>query len=210
MSSIAERPNMSLFGIETQLIELLQFREDLLADPELQGAEREESLQATEERIREYVAAEVKKVDGIARYMRECEARARIAKDEAERIKARQRMWESRYEKLKTITESVMIQTGQRKLEGQGNTLSLRKCPPSVEIAQEGLVPPEYRQVTVTMSQALWDEVYEEMKGRTNLGTEARIKFDGASKSKIGEALKRGDGVPGCSLVSEKMYLKLS
>lgn len=211
MSTIAERPNLSLFGIETQLLELLSFREDLLADSGMDPAERTESLQATENRIREYVTAEVKKVDNIARYLREFEARAAIAKQEAAREKAREKMWESRHESLKAIVESVMIQTGQKKLEGQGNTLSLRKCPPSVEIAQPLLVPDEYRKLTLEIPANIWYELLRLAGSFEDVVAPAiRITDCEPMKTPIKEALKGGSGVPGCSLRDDKVYLKVS
>lgn len=256
MSTIAERPNLSLFGVETQLIELLAFREELLSDPDLQGAEREESLQATENRILEYLQKHIQKVDGVAHYLREFQARAEIAKREAERCKAREKMWEARYDRLKTMVESVMIQTGQKRLEGQGNTLSLRKCPPSVEIAQPELVPDDYAKVALTMPVDLWRKIVECLDDPSEQGNatlfdriavEVSAKPSEPMKAKIAEALEQIDpcekchatghlqvpitdltpngtiicltcegtgkvnrGVPGCSLVSEKMYLKVS
>jgi Gp157 protein len=213
--------SLTLYDIETDLLNLMLCREAALDDSEMRPALRDEAVKQIDLAIRERISNEIQKVDGIAFYLREFAARAAAAKAEKDRLAARQRMWEAREERLKEIVTGVMLMTGKKRLEGDSNTLRLQKCPASVEIGQLGMVPDEYLKATVTMPLELWNLVLELIENAKDEGygaapcifkqiapVMASVKLD-ASKSKIAEALKRGDGVPGCSLVTDKMSLRV-
>lgn len=151
--------NLTLYNIETELMELMTFRDSLFEDRELTPQERDESLKVIDERIRAYVLAEVKKVDGIAHYLREFEARAEIHKKEGLRLKLLYDQQINRYNRLSDLVLSIMLQTGQQKLEGKHSTFKLVKNPPSVDVVQPGLVPDNYQRLTVTMSPDTWNAV---------------------------------------------------
>lgn len=196
-------PNLTLYGIETELMQLIAYRDAVLEDPELTPEEQKESLVAIDESILEYVKAEVKKVDGIAYYLREFETRAAAVEAEMARLKHQRDMWHSRGENLKQLCIQVMQTTGNRRLEGRLSTLSLRKCPASVEVAQPELVPADFQRVRVTMSKSMWDAIVE------TLGSELAMETCKASeaepmKSEIKAVLQAGAGVPGCTLVTDK------
>ena len=198
-------PNLTLYGIETQLLELLNFRDSIATDPDLTPTEQKESLDAIDNSIREYVTAEVKKVDGIAHYLREFDARAGVLKQEAKRCADAAKAWEKRGENLESMVISIMQQINATRLDGRTSVLSLRKNPPSVEIVQPELVPAEYQRVTVTMPVSLIKRIEAAlMKQETaSLYAELLDAKHGApepEKRKIGEELKLGQGVPGCRL----------
>ena len=206
----------TLYGISAELLNLMEAREAILADWALSNTDQTTSLAEVESAIREQVSALVRKVDGAAFYVREFEARAAAAKAEKERNRDREHMWEARGERLKEYIVSVMQMMGATRLDGDSNTLRLQKCPPSVEIAQPELVPAEYRQVNVPMSEAMWNRLVNVLfehdrelwqmfanRGQPNL-TDFKLM-----KTPIKEALKRGDGVPGCVLVTDKMSLRV-
>lgn len=194
--------NLSLYNLEATLMRLMFEREELAVD----------GLSVIEKdiEIREFISKEIRKVDGVAFYLREFQARAAAAKAEKERNRDREHMWEARHERLETLVKSVMLMSGKARLDGDSNTLRLVKCPASVEITQPELVPIDFERITVTMPHALWDRLQNEASAECRMW----IKAESAekcepSKSKIAEALKRGDGVPGCSLVTDKMSLRV-
>jgi Siphovirus Gp157 len=239
---------LTLYDIETDLLNLMLCREAVLDDEQYHGdeASRTEALEMIDRSIKERVSAEIAKVDGIAFYLREFAARATTAKVEAKRLKDRQDMWEAREERLKEIVTQVMSMTGKMRLEGNSNTLKLVKNPPSVEIAQPELVPSEYQKVVVRMPHSLWARVVRAIPEALLLEVGEHSKETAElSKSEIAEALKQrvpcevcegvgvrevyaghGDkrdekclacngtgkvnqGVPGCSLVRDKMRLEV-
>ena len=223
---------LTLYDIETELFHLMLAREAVLNDPDRggvldDGVTVEKELEEIDLAIRERVSAEIAKVDGIAYYLREFAARAATAKAEKKRLADREAMWERREERLKEIVTQVMLMTGKTRLEGDSNTLQLVKNPPSVEILQPELVPSEYQKVFLTMPRALWARVVRMLAGvdallgtynsQTGaLPTEVLVEIGQHSietaqpmKIPIGEALKRGDGVPGCALVRDKMRLNV-
>jgi hypothetical protein len=149
-----------LYSIETQLLELIAYREDLLAGEfEIDDAERKELIQVAEQRIQDYVAKEVAKVDGVASMLREFAKREAIEKEEAQRITARAKRWAERKERLESMCVSIMQSMGKDKLDGRHSTLALKKCPPSVEIAQPGLLPYELRRIDISVPEDLWNAI---------------------------------------------------
>lgn len=162
--------------------------------------------------IREYISKEIRKVDGVAYYLKEFEARAAAAKEEAKRLKARADAWERRHERLEEMVKSVMLMSGKARLDGDANTLRLQRCPPSVEIAQPELVPSEYQRVTLKMPLIIWEMILENFSGGPSLLNTITLnttEVKDVPLTAIKEALKRGDGVPGCSLVTDKMSLRV-
>jgi hypothetical protein len=149
-------PNLTLYGIESVLLELLTFRESIEQDPDMTPDEQRESLAACDQQIREYVTAEIRKVDRVAHNLREFERRAEIDRAEAKRILDRARQWEARHDRLEALVKDVMLVTGNRKLEGQHNTLRIQDSPASVDCRQPDLVPERLQRVTVTMPFDLW------------------------------------------------------
>lgn len=193
--------NLSLYRIETELLELLQFREDTALDQTITPAERDETLKATDQRIAEYVSQRVPKVDNIAGMLREFDRRADLEDEEIARLQARKRKWQAWHDRLEEYTIRAMQIAGKKEIDGAHNTLKLRKNPASVEIAQEALIPREYIRSKVTIKADLWDRLvrqHPELIGSAH---------EEPAKSEIREALKRGDGVPGCRLVDDKVRL---
>ena len=216
-------PRMTLFGIETTLFDLLAEREQ--ANNMNRAAPTDEWVTDVDARIETYIKAELRKVDGIAKMLKEFEARALAAKEEAQRISRIADLWEARRERLKAITTETMIATGKTELHGAVETLSLRKCPPSVEIAQPELVPGEYLRVELSMTMDIfrliesalaqgWKDsfptratpadgsVLAEFRASSNPARPPR-----EMKREIATALKGGGGVPGCRLVEDKLTL---
>lgn len=192
---------LTLYDIKTELLELLDYRLEVMTDRTLSEEDRKASLDAWEKSVREYVGSQVKTpdgMDGIAYYLREFDMRAEVADDEAARLAARARAWRQKHDNLKDLVISIMQETGQTKLEGKSNTLSLRKCPASVEVAQPDLVPTAYQRRTITITEEVWIRLQSVLM-TTERGAplyqeliHAKVTEPEAMKSKIGDELKTG------------------
>jgi Siphovirus Gp157 len=204
--------NLSLYQIETELLDLMRYRESVAEDAELTPQDQKASLEAIDQQIAEYVMREIAKVDGIAAYLRECAARAVIIEEEADRLHKLAKAWFARHDRLEAITLRVMQQTGATLLEGRTSTFKVRKNPPSVEVAQPDLVPLDYRRITVTMTAGLWSRLISVLVSDRGAPVLADLlacqKTNGEPiKTEIGKELKQGVGVPGCRLVDDKVRL---
>lgn len=206
-------PNLSLYNIRTELLELLRYREEIASDPDMTPQEMQTSLEICDDRIREYVTGEIAKVDGIAAYFRECDARQEALRAEAKRILAQADIWEQRGKRLNQITLRVMQQTGATHLEGATSTFKVRKNPPSLDVAQPELVPAPYQRRQVTLTTALWDRLLAHLfatpKGATLFVElqECKISEPEAMKDAIKKELKAGVGVPGCRMREDSVRL---
>jgi len=201
------KPNLTLYGIETQLLELLNFRDAVSDDPDLRPDEQAESLKAIDQQIQAYVTAEVKKADGIAGYLREFETRAEALKQEAKRCSQMAKDWETRRDKLESMVIGVMRIAGVTRIDGRHSVLQLKRNPPSVEVAQPELVPENLRRITVTLSEAMWMKLSEHIQPE---------EYDQVAegnpepmKGEISKRLKSGDGVPGCRLRTDGVRLEV-
>lgn len=64
-------------------------------------------------------------------------------------LQARKRVMQNRQSSLKNYLHKNMEATGITKIESPYMTISIRKCPPSVVIDDEGLIPDEFKKVEV-------------------------------------------------------------
>lgn len=158
-------PAMSLFKIEAELLQLMQLREETAADADMTPAEIAESMKAIDQAIEEYVKREVQKADGIAAYLRECEARAETLAKEAKRLMATAAAWDKRRELVENVTRAAMQSMGKKLIEGGNSTLKLAKNPASVEVVQPDLVPDDYMRIKVTMTRALRGRILARLFG---------------------------------------------
>jgi hypothetical protein len=204
--------NLSLYQIETELLDLMRYRESVAEDAELTPQDQKASLEAIDKQIAEYVMREIAKVDGIAAYLRECAARAVIHEEEADRLHELAKAWFARHDRLEAITLRVMQQTGATLLEGRTSTFKVKRNPPSVDVAQPDLVPLDYRRITVTMNAGLWNRLISVLvseRGAPVLADLLACKKtnDEPVKTEIGKELKQGISVPGCRLLDDKVRL---
>jgi Siphovirus Gp157 len=203
---------LSLYRIETELLELMRLREETAQNPDATPQEAAAEMQAIDKQITEYVHREVAKVDGIAAYLRECETRAAVLKAEAKRIAAQADAWTERGEHLEEVTLRVMQMIGATQLDGTTSTFKVRKNPPSVEVVQPELLPDTHQRVTVTMTgemyrriircvlEGCYSDLFDDLKGCKTGDFEPL-------KGTIARDLKAGIGVPGCTLVTDKVRL---
>lgn len=139
-----------------------------------------------ETEIARYMEALPTKVDGVGHIRSELKAADAHAGEEIKRLQMRQHRFRAALERLDSYVVSVLEglpepKRGPKKLEGATTTLTLAKCPASLKIHNEALVPAEYRVVIP-----------------------ATTEID---KAAVKDALKLGIHVPGAELVTGKHRL---
>lgn len=139
------------------------------------------------------------KRDGVARYMAHCESQVELAKAEIERLRERKASFEKSLERLKQYVVCSMDILGVRKLEGNCVTLSLRKCPPAVEVSDEAAVPPAYKTATLKMPGNLVDKVLDAL----NIDDPVTLDWS-VDKRAVKAALDGGASVEGAAIAAEK------
>lgn len=162
--------DLSLFDVERALHELMDV---------WQEAETPEAIAAAELAIRAYAEAEVRKVDGIRRYIRVCTDQAAAAKAEAQVQIGRQRTWEARRDRLMQFTLDVMNSFGVKKLPGATGSLMVKGngglAP--LSIVSQDLLPGEFLDVTITMPLNLWENFSDRVQRNLNNQPAAKAMF---------------------------------
>jgi hypothetical protein len=128
-----------LWVIESELQTLLDSLD--VCPPEL--------LPEIEQRIAEYVGAEIEKIDRIAGVLSSLDNVAANAKTEIERLRARQQSAEKAAQRLEAYVLHVLRERDGRPLKGHNVTLSLRRSE-SVVIDDPKQIPDQFKRVTVT------------------------------------------------------------
>jgi hypothetical protein len=181
MSLDLEAPRTSLWDIEAQLAELVEFRDT---------CESEDEIKAAETAIAEYIKLEITKVDGIRGYILHCEAKAKeadafldIAREEAERQRARREAWLDRSKRLKQVCIGVIKATGKKKLEGRTGSLMVKGNGGKVPLLLE-----EEPYLSIPMS--LCDIVKVPRKEDIRRMLEGNVEVPGATLGERGEHLE--------------------
>jgi hypothetical protein len=125
-----------------------------------------------EQRIAQYLGAEVEKVDRVDAVLASLEGVAANAKAEIERLRARQQSAEKAGQRLAAYVLSVLRQRDGRPLKGRNITFSVRHSEALV-IDDPNAVPAEWKRTTVTVD---------------------------IPKDPIKKAIKAGESVPGVHL----------
>lgn len=198
--------SLSLYQIEAEMLELFELRESAEAD----------SLPAIDQAIAEYAARSLTKVDNIAAFLRECEARADAYSVEAKRLNALAKQWEERGERLKDATIAAMQFSGKRRVAGRSAELVLRKCGPSVDpdIDME-LLPSTLKRQQITLNRFTLDEIVWQL-ARANaeaLMEELMLAMRAGPvtpiKAAIAAEIKLAGAVPGARLITDKERLEV-
>lgn len=114
-------PDLSLYTIESTLLQLIQYREALTEDPDLTPEQQEHLISVADREIESYVTSEVGKCDRIAGMLREFEKREELAKLEAKRVTEFAKMWARRREALEDTV--IMTKYGWRSSDCNVDTL---------------------------------------------------------------------------------------
>jgi len=172
----------NLFRLEGVLFELLEAREEaavtvrmaeqlIVEGEEPQGIEQARAeLAAIEHGITQFVAQQLRDVDGLRGPLKALEQGVSINKTDAAAATNRAIILQNRYDKLKDLIRSCMIaldQAGEwkpkesRKFESARGSFSLRGNGGAqpVEIVDEAMVPVEYQRAVVTMPAGFWNAI---------------------------------------------------
>lgn len=161
------------------------------------------------------LAQAVEKRDRVAQFLAYCEQQAAFADAEIKRLQALKKSYQRAKERLEEYVVHVIRSIGPdetgryRPLAGRTATLSIRACPPSVEIRNEEFVPSQYKMLTVTVPLAQWERAIGRMDAddATELlrsVTRMEISID---KRAIKAAIDAGETVPGADLAIGKYTL---
>ncbi len=194
-------PHMTLYELEDQLCALIDTAE--MVTPEEQEAF---FLQ-----VQETLNAAVEKRDRVGQFLTHLEAQAALADAEIRRLQERKARYQKMFEHMEQYVIRVIQGLGQdakgkwQKLEGKTITLSIAKCPDSVEIVEDGLIPPEYKTITVTLPLPQWQELLDSLDLEQAGKIEDAVKTAkyAVSKTQIKAALP----VAGAKLVNDKYRL---
>jgi len=178
MPAPAEAPRLTLLQIDEEISCLLDSIECIPED-EL-GAIAE----ATEE-LQHLVALKLRKLDAIAHVRASFSFRIDLATAEIKRLQAFKAYCERQMERLDGSVIHAMQVTGQKKIVGDTNKVTLQTAVGKLDIVDADLIPAEYTTTTTVVE--------------TTTNT-AEIK----------KALKAGEDVPGARLLDGKEYLKWS
>lgn len=209
-------PTLSLYKIDLELLELMHAREEVAASTEMTPQEIADTLATIDNHVTEYLVKAIEnKTDAVAYYVRECEERARLDREEAKRLKEQADAWDTQRTYIERTVMQLMQRAGSKRVEGRHHKLMLYKNPASVEVAQPELVPEPYLRFAVTVTKDLWARLLAHLmpteKGAPLFAELMECKCSTAEPmlSKIKEELKADIGVPGCRLVDDKVRLEI-
>ncbi len=121
------------------------------------------------------------KADNIAAVIRTVEATSDAVKVEQDRLAKYRKSLDNHADWLRRYLQEQMERTGNVKVEGARFRIAVRACPPSVDVTDEKLIPADY---------------WEPQAPRLN-------------RKAVGDTLKAGATVPGCSLVTDRKTLSI-
>jgi hypothetical protein len=158
------------------------------------------------------------KRDGIAHVILRFDSEAEFTSSEIARLTARKQRFERGAERLRAYVQNVIEGLGVddkgkfRRLEGNVSTLSLKKCPASVQIQDEALIPLDYKRCTVTLPAKLMERVLEALDLELHTEVEPYAQKASASidKKAVKEAIDSKVEVAGASLKTDKTRLDIS
>jgi Siphovirus Gp157 len=187
---------LTLYEVSTELHELLDLREELVAAGE--------SPVPCDDLIAEYAQREVAKVDSLARFIRMCEHSAETAAQESKRLATAATRWANRAERVKTAVLWALIKLKKPSVESPTNRLRRQKNPPSVQVLDPSLVPAEHVLLNVKITAAEWHRLKNEHQAQGRVGAAADFDLAG-----IKALLQSGVQVRGCKLVTEREHLRV-
>lgn len=200
MTALAVVPlRHTLYDIQDHIAALIESAETVAPEQEA------EFLQD----FQHWLEARGEKVDSVAQFMCHLESQIDLAKSEIERLRDRKHAYEIALERLKSYVVRVMEASGQKKLEGHTVTLSIRKCPASVEIVNEPEISPDYKVVSLSLPARLLEQVLDaidfNLAGKVlERSSDKDVTVD---KRALLDALKAKTPVSGARLAPEKHSL---
>lgn len=141
---------MSLYSIESELADLIDLREEMIA--------KNEPIEAINGQIAVYVSKEIGKVDNIRGFLKHCSMMANAAKQERDVQAQRAKTWQDRYDTVKELCKAALEAVGKRKIEGRTGSLILKTDGgrQAVTITDASLIPEELCQYEGSISGEAW------------------------------------------------------
>ncbi len=206
----AALPSMSLFHIDEELTQLLQYREERMADVEPPD---EDEVAALNSEIRRYMEALPRKVASVAGYLRSLDGQEAMADKEAARIAAYKSQIKARRELLKAYVADVLDKQPQpakgcKKLTGADGSMLMLKTNGGLQPlkVQGDVLPSDYKVATVTM---LYSDFERLRHAVAAFGiTVPKIEVEPLN-SRIREALAAGEEVPGAWLLPRGAHIEV-
>jgi len=223
-----EKPNLSLYGLEEELLELLQRRDDVAGEIRTtveDKAAQEDELQAIDGVIADYLQRQsIAKADSVIAALRECRMAAEALRAEAKRLTERAEQRETRAkwiremaaERLAQEIDPQVIEASRRsvvlfRVNGRLGQIKLAKSPESADIRQAELLPPDVLRRRVTLPETMW-QLLVELAGCAGhpeaIGLESLGKVE-PDHAEILRRLKSGEPVPGAQLVRDRVHLRI-
>jgi hypothetical protein len=173
--------SISLWDIEQSVLGL----SEIIESPDTTDDEK----QAARGELERWAEAEVAKVDKVRGFLKHCTLMASAAYAESKVMAERQAMWEGRARRLKEICLAVMDARGVKRLEGQSGVLRIQANggKQALKITNEGLVPDEYCETTVTFRTPQWNQVVRSLSPAAQQNVAANCRIVRAPK---GEAIR--------------------
>ena len=197
-----------LYVIEDQLAALIETAELVAPEQELEfRAEFEAALTAA-----------VEKRDRVGQFMAHLEQQIDFARFEIDRLKQRKALCERTLERLEQYVIESIEHLGTdakgkyRRLEGKTTTFSLRACPPSVEVTDEGAIPSEFKVLTLRLPAAVWERLLDglEIEQRATVAGQVKNPEVTVDKRSVKAAIDGGTDVPGATLIADRHSLRRS
>ncbi len=177
LARIDER-NISLIELKLELKELYEKREQEENTPEERAA--------FDGQIKQYIEANIRKVDNIRLFWRYCEDVMAAAERDEKDAAARKRSAENKLEFLKSLCHDVMVSLKEKKLEGAHGFIRLQTNGGSLalDIYSQALVPEELVSYTGWMSAECMAKLPPEITARQDFQFERATK-DGTIKARL-------------------------
>lgn len=179
----------SLYQLEAAIVELFALRDEAEHEADSQ------SVAVIDQEIQKWVAAELRKVDGVVSFIRETDVRAHILETEAKRLTRRAQVWRAKGQRVADAALRAMQDHGITKpLHGNSSTLRIQKNggQEPLELSEGHLLPTEYRLITVTLRETEWSKIAEQI----SYAVDVKMSADNAG---IRAALKQRVTCPECN-----------
>jgi hypothetical protein len=180
--------DLTLYTIDSQLEELLEYRQSRIDDPDAPATAEE--LATLDDEIARYIGGLAKKVDGVAGILLRWKAQREAIAAERNRLKALLTRIEAQDTRLRDYVTMVMSRQlapvkGPRRLRGNTSELVLRTnggLAPLL-VPQPDLVPPELQTIELTMRRDLWEQLLRgaDRELAARIATDAKLKVQPAN-----------------------------
>lgn len=192
----------SLYDIEGALVTLM----DLRAEAESEGDA--EQLAVLDKEIDAWMAQEIRKVDHIAAYIKECERRATIELEEGERHFDRAHTWQARADRVRASALAAMQAHDIKVVETPANTIRRQRNGglDPIEVTDFEAIPQGLKRITVTLPLVLWKAIVKAGFSDEQIAITRRVE---AALDLIRAELREGRKVPGVEKRERGEHLRL-